>query len=154
MSSSSLRALRILDQVARSNRPVGVAELARALSLPPGTVFRSLDALLGAGLAARYRASARYVVGPAAGRLHRSVVTRFPAREVCLPYLRQLVSISGETSSLHLRMGWYEIRICSVPGTGDVTTLPAAGEVHALSESRAGQTILALLSKREIAACR
>jgi DNA-binding Lrp family transcriptional regulator len=151
MSSSTIRALHILDEVANSDRPLGVSEIARALSLPPGTVFRSLDALLRAGFVARYRASARYVPGPATERLHRSIIARFPVREVCLPYLRQLVSISGETASLHVRTGWYEVRICSVPGTGEVATMPAAGEAHALSESPAGQAILAFLPKREVA---
>jgi DNA-binding IclR family transcriptional regulator len=154
MSSSTARALTILDEVARSASPFGVTEIARTLSLPPGTVFRSLDALLRAGLVARYRASARYVPGPAAERLQRSVIAGFPAREVCLAYLRQLASISGETASLHVRVGWFAVRICSVPGTGEVTSQPAAGEAHALSESCAGQTILAFLPKREIAAYR
>jgi DNA-binding IclR family transcriptional regulator len=146
--------LTILDELARSASPLGVTEIARALSLPPGTVFRSLDALLRAGLVARYRASARYVPGPAAERLQRNIIADFPAREVCLAYLRHLASISGETASLHVRVGWYAVRICSVPGTGEVTSLPAAGEAHALSESCAGQAILAFLPKSEIAAYR
>ncbi len=151
MSGSSARALSILDQVARSGHPLGVTEIARALSLPPGTVFRSLDALLRAGLVARYRASARYVPGPAAERLHRNVISRFAAREVCLPYLRQLASISGETASLHLRVGWYAVRICSVPGTGEVMTLPPIGEAEILAKSCAGQAILASLPRSEMA---
>ena len=154
MSSSTARALTILDEVARSASPLGVTEIARTLSLPPGTVFRSLDALLRAGLVARYRASARYVPGPAAERLQRSAIAGFPAREVCLPYLRQLASISGETVSLHVRVGWFAVRICSVPGTGEVMTLPPPGEAQALAGSCAGQAILAFLPKSEIAAYR
>jgi DNA-binding IclR family transcriptional regulator len=154
MSSSTARALTILDELAHSASPLGVTEIARALSLPPGTVFRSLDALLRAGLVARYRASARYVPGPAAERLQRSVIAGFPAREVCLPYLRQLASISGETASLHVRVGWYAVRICSVPGTGEVMTLPPPGEAQALSKSCAGQAILAFLPTSEITAYR
>ncbi len=154
MSSSTARALTILDELARSASPLGVTEIARALSLPPGTVFRSLDALLRAGLVARYRASARYISGPAAERLHRNIIAGFPAREVCLPYLRQLASISGETVSLHVRVGWYAVRICSVPGTWEVMTLPPPGEAQALAESCAGQAILAFLPKCEIAAYR
>lgn len=151
MSSSSTRALRILDEIARSDHPLSVTEIARALALPPGTVFRSLDALLRTGLAARYQASARYVAGPAAERLQRSVIGRFAVREICLPWLRQLASISTETVSLHVRIGWNGVRICSVPGTGEVMTLPPLGEIHDLGESCAGQAILAFLPKNEIA---
>jgi DNA-binding IclR family transcriptional regulator len=151
MSSSSARALRILDEIARSSHPLSVTEIARALALPPGTVFRSLDALLRTGLAARYQASARYIAGPAAERLQRSVISSFIVREICLPWLRQLGSISAETVSLHVRIGWNEVRICSVPGTGEVMTLPPIGEMHELGESCAGQAILAFLHKSEIA---
>lgn len=152
MSSSSARALRILDEIARSDHPLNVTEIARALALPPGTVFRSMDALLRTGLANRYQASARYVTGPAAERLKRSVIARFAVREICLPWLRQLASISAETVSLHVRIGWNEVRICSVPGTGEVMTLPSLGEMHPLGDSCAGQAILAFLPKAEIAA--
>ena len=152
MSSSSARALRILDEIAWSHHPLSVTEIARALTLPPGTVFRSLDALLRTGLAARYQASARYIVGPAAERLQRSVIARFAIREICLPWLRQLASISAETVSLHVRIGWNEVRICSVPGTGEVMNLPPIGELHELGSSCAGQAILAFLPKSELAA--
>jgi DNA-binding IclR family transcriptional regulator len=152
MSSSSTRALRILDEIARSDHPMSVTEIARALALPPGTVFRSVDALLRTGLAARYQASARYVTGPAAERLQRNLIARFGIREICLPWLRQLASISTETVSLHVRIGWNEVRICSVPGTGEVMTLPPLGEMHELGQSCAGQAILAFVPKAEIAA--
>jgi DNA-binding IclR family transcriptional regulator len=152
MSSSSARALRILDEIARSDHPLSVTEIARALALPPGTVFRSVDALLRTGLAARYQASARYIAGPAAERLQRSVIARFGVREICLPWLRQIASISGETVSLHVRIGWNEVRICSVPGTDEMMTLPPLGEIRPLSESCAGQVILAFLPKAEITA--
>ena len=154
MSSSAARALRVLDEIAASDRPVGVTEIANALFLPAGTVFRSLDALSRAGLVARYRESSRYISGPMAEHLHRSVIARFPMREVCLPYLRQLASISGETVSLHVPAGWYAVRICSVPGTGEVMTSAALGEARGLHESPAGQVILAGLPKSKLAAYR
>lgn len=154
MSSSAARALRVLDEIAASDRPLGLSEIARALSLPAGTVFRSLDALSRAGLVARYRESSRYVTGPVAEQLHRSVIARFPMREVCLPYLRQLASISGEAVSLHVPAGWYAVRICSVPGTGEVMTSGARGAAGPLHESPAGQAILAGLPKSGLAAYR
>jgi len=154
MSSSAARALRVLDEIAAADRPLGVTEIAQALSQPAGTVFRSLDALSRAGLVTRYRASSRYIPGPMAERLHRSVIGGFPIREVCLPYLRQLASISGETVSLHVPVGWYAVRICSVPGTGEVMTSGALGEAQPLHESPAGQVILAGLAKSQLAAYR
>ena len=73
MSSSAKRALKIVEVLSGADRPLGVTEIARALALPPGTVFRGLDALLRAGLVARYQASSRYVPGPLAERLRQIV---------------------------------------------------------------------------------
>ena len=150
MSSSAKRALRILDAIGRASRPLGVTDIARMLSLPPGTVFRSLDALVRADLIARYQASSRYVLGGAAERLRRSLIARFRMRDVVLPYLRQLASISGETASLHVRLGWHGLRIASAPGTAELTNVPPLGEARPLGEYYAGRAMLAFLGDDEI----
>ena len=86
MSSSAARTLRVLDSITRSDRPPGVIEIARALALPSASVFRSLDALLRVDLVSRYRESSRYVAGPAAERLRRSAIARFPMRELWISW--------------------------------------------------------------------
>jgi DNA-binding IclR family transcriptional regulator len=151
MSSSAKRALRILEFVSDSDHPIGVTEIARVLSLAPATVFRSLDALSRADLVSRYQASSRYVLGAAADRLCQSLIARFRIRELSLPYLRQLASVSGESTSLHVRLGWYSVRIASAPGTAEVTNAPAIGDTRALGDTYAGKAILAFLSSAEIA---
>src|SRR5258708_34540901 len=97
MSSSARRALTILETVGAAGRRQGVTEIARALDLAPGTVFRGLDALERAGYVGRYQASSRYVLGGAVNRLRRSLFARFHIPDVCLPYLQQLALPSGET---------------------------------------------------------
>ncbi len=151
MSSSAKRALRILEFVSDSDHPLGVTEIARSLSLAPATVFRSLDALGRADLVSRYQSSSRYVLGVAADRLCQSLVARFRIRELSLPYLRQLASVSGESTSLHARLGWYSVRIASAPGTAEVTNAPPVGDARALSDTYAGKAILAFMPHAEIA---
>jgi DNA-binding IclR family transcriptional regulator len=150
MSSSAKRALRILEFVSDSDQPLGVTEIARSLSLAPATVFRSLDALSRADLVSRYQSSSRYVLGAAADWLCQSLVARFRIRELSLPYLRQLASASGESTSLHVRLGWYSVRIASVPGMAEVTNAPPVGDTRALGDTYAGKAILAFLSNAEI----
>jgi IclR family acetate operon transcriptional repressor len=72
-------------------------------------------------------------------------------REPVLPYLHQLASVSGETASLHIRVGWYGVRIASAPGTAEVTNAPPLGEAHPLGAYFAGRAMLAFLSDAEIA---
>jgi DNA-binding IclR family transcriptional regulator len=151
MSSSARRSLHILETIGRSPRPIGVTEIARAMRLPAGTVFRSLDALLRAGLVARYQASSRYVIGSTVERLRRSLLARFRMREAVLPYLHQLASVSGETASLHVRLGWYGLRVASALGTGEVANAPVLGETYPLDDHFAGKAILASLSAAELA---
>src|SRR5690348_11071491 len=151
MSSSARRSLQILETIGRSTRPLGVTEIAREMRLPPGTVFRSLDALVKAGLAARYQASSRYVIGNTAERLRRSLLARFRMREAVLPYLHQLASVSGETAGLHVRLGWYGLRVASALGTGEVANAPVLGETYVLGDHFAGKAILASLSSDDVA---
>ena len=151
MSSSAKRALSILATVATAGRAVGVTEIARSMALPPGTVFRGLDALVRADLLARYQASSRYVLGHAACGLKQSLLARFRIREICLPYLRQLASATGETTTLYVRLGWYAARIATAPGSAEVTNAPLSDEVHLLGAAYAGRVILAHLSPPKIA---
>jgi DNA-binding IclR family transcriptional regulator len=147
MSSSARRSLRILETIGRAERPLGVTEIGRQLDIGAGTVFRSLDALERGGFVARYQASSRCVLGPALSRLRHSVFARFPIREICLPYLRQLAFASGETTSLTVPVGWYGLRLAAAPGTNEVTTSASLGEVRALAAAgAAGKAILAFQS--------
>jgi DNA-binding IclR family transcriptional regulator len=143
MSGSARRALRILESVGKSERPLGVTEIGRRLDVAAGTAFRSLDALERAGYLARFQSSSRYVVGATIARLRQSVFARFPVREICLPYLRQLAFASGETASLTVPVGWYALRIAAAPGINDVNNSPALGEVRTLATSSAGKAIMA-----------
>src|SRR5215510_15063041 len=100
MSSSAKRALKLLAAVGESGRPMGVTEIARTLGIAPGTAFRGLDALQSASLLSRDPSAPRFILGPAALGLRQTLLSLFRIRDVCVPYLRQLSSKSGETSSL------------------------------------------------------
>jgi IclR family acetate operon transcriptional repressor len=146
VSSSTRRALRILEAVGAAGRPVGTTEVGRALGIPPGTAFRALDALERAGYVTRFQASAKYVLGAAVGGLRQNLLARFPIRDVCLPYLRQLAFASGEAVSLTVRLGWYGVRIAAAPGTNEVTSSPPLGGVRLLADGCACRAILASLA--------
>ena len=150
MSSSARRALKILATVGDSGRSMGVTEIARTLGIGPGTAFRGLDALQGAGLLSRDRSAPRYALGPAAFGLRQSLLSLFRIRDVCLPYLHQLASVSGEASSLHVRIGWYAARIASAPGTAEVTSGAILSGAQPLSACVAGRAILAHLGRNPV----
>jgi DNA-binding IclR family transcriptional regulator len=152
VSSSARRALRILEAVGAAARPPGATEIGRALGIPAGTAFRGLDALERAGYVARFQSSAKFVLGKSVGTLRQSLLARFPVRDVCMPYLRQLAFASGETASLTVRLGWYGVRIAAAPGTNEVTSSPPLGAVRLLADGCASRVILAGLASPAVEA--
>jgi DNA-binding IclR family transcriptional regulator len=145
MSSSTRRALHILEQVGAAEHPLGATEIGRALGISAGTVFRGLDALERAGYVGRFQSSAKFVLGKTVGALRQNLFARFAIRDICMPYLRQLAFASGETASLTVRLGWYGVRIAAAPGTNEVTSSPPLGAVRLLGEGCASRAILASL---------
>jgi len=143
VSSSASRALRILEAVGAAERPLGATEVGRALGISPATAFRGLDALERAGYVARFQASTKFVLGKAVAALRQNLLGRFPVRDVCMPYLRQLAFASGETASLTVRLGWYGLRIAAAPGTNEVTTALPLGAARPLADGCACMAILA-----------
>ena len=130
---------------------MGVTEIARAIGTAPGTAFRGLDALQRAHLLARHPSAPRYVPGATALALRHSLLAQFRIRDVSLPYLRQLASASGETCSLHVRIGWYTARIATVPGTAEVTSGAMLNGTELLSSDFHGRAILAFLDRNHAA---
>lgn len=94
------KALVVLDQLTRSARPIGLAEVAELVELPRQTVHRILQQLARAQLILRAPQKDRYVVGPALTRLSvqalSSLNTATPVRAV----LETLVEETGETCNV------------------------------------------------------
>ena len=147
MSSSARRALRILETVGAAERPLGATEIGRALGISAGTVVSRPRCARARRLC--WRASSRRRNSCSARRvaaLRQNLLARFPIRDVCMPYLRQLAFASGETASLTVRLGWYGVRIAAAPGTNEVTSAPPLGAVRPLGEGCASRAILAVLA--------
>jgi DNA-binding IclR family transcriptional regulator len=93
------------------------------------------------------------VLGKSVAALRQTLLARFPIREVCAPYLRQLAFASGETASLTVRLGWYGLRIAAAPGTNEVTSSPPLGAARPLADGCAGRAILAFSPPPDHVAC-
>ncbi len=154
MTSSARRALRMLEVVNSSLRPMGVTAIAEATETPPGTAYRSLDALEQCGFVERYRASTQYQIGPAASRLTRSLYARFQIRTICMPFLRRLAFAASETTTLTVPVGYFGVRVAVVAGTRSVRASASIGVTGYLDQDMAGRSILAFYSAANIAKCR
>jgi DNA-binding IclR family transcriptional regulator len=99
----------------------------------------------------RHPSAPRFVLGPTALGLRQSLLALFRIRDISLPYLRQLASASGETSSLHVRIGWYAARVAIAPGTAEVTSGAILKGTQLLSTEPSGRAILAHIPRNQVA---
>src|ERR1700754_2810472 len=91
-------AARLLKEFSRTDRELGVSELARRLGLATSTVHRMLATLAAERLLAR--APTGYRLGLAVFDLGASVVPRLDLHEAALPAMAMLRASTGETVQL------------------------------------------------------
>lgn len=139
----------ILRHIANAAAPLGVAEIARQLGLPTTTVHRALVTLDQTEFAARMQTAPRYELGPMPQVLARALFRRLPLRAAALPYLARIAHATGETTSLGVRLGWYEVRVAVAYGGRDLHSPGRLGEIALLHSSAASPAILAFLTARE-----
>lgn len=104
-SSILERCTAIMEFVAENDRPVSVAELVRALSLPKPTAHRLCRILESMGLLVRDQLAKGVVVGPRLFRLGLNATLSTGDEAIRRSILRRVVEETGETCSLTTMVG-------------------------------------------------
>ena len=134
----------VLRALAAANAPLGASELAAQLELPPSTAGRAAATLEAAGFARRAPASpGKFELGSAGQRLAYAFMSQYPIRDAALPFLQELASMHGFSSSLFVRLGRYALRIAFFAGSNSIIHINAVGEVRALADGAAGKVLMA-----------
>ncbi len=136
------RALSLLEELARADAPIGVAELAERTGLAQGTAHRLLHGLQLRGYV-RQGASRKYVVGPAALRLG-DAAQRSLARSA-EPCLAELVGLSGETANLAVLEGDDVVYVAQVPSPHTLRMFAEVGRHVPPHSTAVGKVLLAAL---------
>lgn len=110
MGQAADRTLLVLDQVASSERPLGLMELSDLTGLDKSVLSRLLRSLVHSGFVMRDGRTRGYALGPRFVSLSVSAVRRSGLAGLAHERLRELRDESGETVSVHLWVG--ESRIC------------------------------------------
>jgi IclR family transcriptional regulator, acetate operon repressor len=147
MSQSASKTFDLLEQVARSRQPRGLIELAEECGIDKTTASRVLGFLVDRGYLSRDPVSRQYSLGLALLALSAPTVRRFSIDQGAGPILEHLRDRSGETATLHVRIG--SDRVC----TGGVESTHALRRVVPLGErlplavgGASGRAIAAFLS--------
>lgn len=104
-SAAALRAVSVMEIVARSERPLALTEIAEAAGLPAPTAYRILGLLESAGLLQREPTGKTYGVGHRLARLGVDVLTNNGPRLERRAILRRVVDEIGETCNLAMLYG-------------------------------------------------
>ena len=148
---SSRAVFAVLRAIATTGGVSSAAEIAKKLQLPITTATRALNTLEAAGYVVRHKGSARFALGKSGQRLAYSFMAQFPIRDLALPYLQQLTLLSGHSSSLFIRLGWYSVRIALIPGTSSIVNVAPIGEARPLTMGAPSLAMLAQVSEAEFA---
>jgi DNA-binding IclR family transcriptional regulator len=135
------RAVDLLFCLARAEEAAGVTELAVQLELHKTTVFRLLQALAGKELVTR-TGDGRYAL---TSRVLSLGVRFLPQhlKEIARPHLERLRDVSGETTTLSVRIGDERVFLDVVPSRQEVKMVPEMGRPIPLFRGASGKVLLA-----------
>lgn len=130
----------------------GISDVARATALPKSTVHRILAGLADLGIV-DHSASGRYVIGAGLTSLAGSVPASLPAiRDVCRPYLMDLVAEFGEAAGLTVADGRVVLYVDQVTADDAVQTRDWTGMRLPMHTVAGGLALMATWSSERVAA--
>jgi IclR family acetate operon transcriptional repressor len=144
------RALDLLEHLAHTSDWVGVSELSIATGLPAGTVHRLLMTLITREYVIRDRQKRRYAIGPAF-RLLADNNSRMPDwPKIAMPYLQELVAVSGETANLAVLERNRAVYVAQAQSMRMVRMFTEIGNRVTLHSTGCGKVLLAFQSDEVI----
>ena len=150
--NTSERVVDILDLLASEAGPCGISEISRQLGIGKNNVFRILSALELKGWVQQDFETKKYALTGAMAEVAFRALLHLDIQKVSLPYLRELQSITGETSALHIKVELQRICINSVPSSNPIRHIVPVGTGSPLWYGSGGKAILAFMSDEEIKA--
>jgi DNA-binding IclR family transcriptional regulator len=139
---SVARAIALLDELAASESPLGVNELARRIGVNASTASRLLATLQDAGLVTRTD-SGPYRLGLKLVTLSDRVLASLDVRALARPLLARLVAETGETATLSLPGETEAITVDFVPSPSSVVSMARVGRPSISHATAAGKVMLA-----------
>ena len=105
MDKTVVKALQVLEALARSEHTRGISELARELGFSKSNVYRLLETLREAGYVNRVAGAAAFELSLKMWHLGSRATARLDIKATALPYLRELRDKTAETARLTVLHG-------------------------------------------------
>lgn len=146
--SATLRALAIVETVAKADGPLALTDIMAATGLPKPTVHRILALLEGAGMLVREPEGKRYAPGPRLSALALDVMTGAAWRAPRHAILQTLVDRIGETCNLTMLDGTEVVYLDRVEAAWPLRLHFQTGSRVPAHCSASGKLLLALMPPR------
>ncbi|MGD1065831.1 MAG: IclR family transcriptional regulator [Vulcanimicrobiaceae bacterium] len=146
------RAAALLDVLAEARRPVSLTQLARAVGLNKSTVLNILATMASLGLVFVDPETRQYRLGPKVLRLGSAFEASFSIADVAKPALVATRDVTGETASLHVRVGSERTCIAQEQGVHPLRRVIELGRKRPLYSGSAGFVLLAELTDEDVLA--
>jgi DNA-binding IclR family transcriptional regulator len=144
-TESADRVADVLVSFTRSDRPLGVSQIARDLGLSKAVVHRILQSLASRSLVQVVPGDARYALGPTAVGLGTKAWSQLDVRSLAAPMLRRLRDQTRETATLSVLVGNRRIYLDQYESPQEVKMVIEIGPQFPLHTGASSRSILAFL---------
>ncbi|WP_199435510.1 IclR family transcriptional regulator [Qaidamihabitans albus] len=141
----------VLLLFAQADRPLGVSEIARSLSLSKAVVHRILQSLTSRSLTRVAPGNSTYILGPAAATLSMKAWSQLDLRSLASPILRRLRDATRETTTLSVLVGYQRIYLDQFESPQEVKMVVELGPRFPLHSGASSRAILAHLPESFVA---
>jgi DNA-binding IclR family transcriptional regulator len=149
-TESADRVADVLLLFAQVDRPLGVSEIARSLSLSKAVVHRILQSLTSRSLTSIVAGNSTYILGPAATTLSMKAWSQLDLRSLASPILRKLRDETRETTTLSVLVGHQRMYLDQFESPQEVKMVVDLGPRFPLHSGASSRAILAHLPQSVI----
>jgi IclR family transcriptional regulator, KDG regulon repressor len=149
-NKAAARVLAVLGAFTGDSTSLGATEISRRLGITKSMAYRALTTLVDEGWLIRDPSSTRYQLGYRVLEFAGPAGTAPELPDLCMPYMRRMHELTGETVALTVRRGPSAVTIGGIEGRGSIARRVPLGRVVPLHISAAARAILAFLDDEEI----
>jgi IclR family KDG regulon transcriptional repressor len=150
MEKSLVKALRLIEGLARSETPRGVSDLARELGLNKSNVHRILDTLREHNYVVQHEATGLYQLNLKLFELGSRLLTRLHLKEIAQPWLSRVMEQTGESCHLMLYQDGEVIYLDKIENRLPVRAVTEIGARAPAACVASGKVLLAYRPQEEV----
>jgi DNA-binding IclR family transcriptional regulator len=152
MDKTVAKAFALLEELAQSDRPLGVSELSERLGLGKSNVHRLLQTLISLKYA-RQTPDSSYVASLRMWEMGHQIFSNFSFRDIVKPYMRRLAELTNETVHLSEMDGFEVVYVDKIESKEPVRTYTQLGGRAPAYCVATGKIQMAYLPEEDIRRC-